>query len=50
MADKTIGPIENGKIEKADRYKHLYQTLMIDEHTREEVMIRIKAEWSCFGR
>ena len=23
---------------------------MLDEHTREEVMIRIKVGWSCFGR
>ena len=42
--------IDNEPIEKVDRYKYLGQTVMLDDHTREEVMIRIKAGWSCFGR
>ena len=33
-----------------DQYKYLGQTVKLDEHTREEVNIRIKAGWSCFGR
>ncbi len=42
--------IENEEIEKVDQYKYLSQTVKLDEHTREEVNIRIKAGWSCFGR
>ena len=38
---------QNGKV---DRYKYLGQTVMMENQTREEVMIRIKAGWSCFGR
>ena len=48
-SDKTI-VIENDIIEKVDRYKYLGQTVMMENQTREEVMIRIKAGWSCFGR
>ena len=48
-ADKTI-EIENETIKKVDRCKYLGQTVMLDEHTKEEVMIIIKAGWSCFGR
>ena len=42
--------IENETIENVDRYKYLGQTVSLDEHTREEVMMRIKAGWGCFGR
>ena len=42
--------IENEEIEKVDQYKYLGQTVKLENHTREEVMIRIKAGWSCFGR
>ena len=47
--------LDNEPIEKVDRYKYLGQTVimvMLDNHmhTREEVMIRIKAGWSCSGR
>ena len=48
-SDETI-VIENDIIEKVDRYKYLGQTVMMENQTREEVMIRIKAGWSCFGR
>ena len=48
-SDETIA-IENEKIEKVDWYQYLGQSVMMDEHTREEVMIGIKAVWSCFGR
>ena len=48
-SDETI-VIENDVIEKVDRYKYLGQTVMMENQTREEVMIRIKAGWSCFGR
>ena len=45
--------IENDEIEKVDSYKYLGQTVnivkMVD-NTKEEVHIRIKAGWSCFGR
>ena len=46
----TMITVENDTIEKVDRYKYLGQTVMLNEHTREEVKIRIKAGWSCFGR
>ena len=41
-----IMKIENETIEKVDGYKYLGQTVIMDEHTREEVTIRIKAGWS----
>ena len=40
--------IENDVIENVDRYKYLGQTVMMENQTR-EVMIRIKAGWSCFA-
>ena len=49
QSDEII-TVENDTIEKVDRYKYLGQTVMLNEHTREEVKIRIKAGWSCFGR
>ena len=49
QSDETI-VVENDVIEKVDRYKYLGQTVMMADHTREEVLIRIKAGWSCFGR
>ena len=48
-SDETI-VIENDVIEKVDRYKYLGQTVMMENQTREEVRIRIKVRWSCFGR
>ena len=47
--DETI-VIENDGIEEVDRYKYLGQTVIMENQTREEVMIRIKAGWGCFGR
>ena len=49
QSDEVI-VVENEVIEKVDRYKYLGQTVMMEDHTREEVTIRIKAGWSCFGR
>ena len=48
-SDETI-VIENDVIEKVNRCKYLGQTVMMENQTREEVMIRKKAGWSCFGR
>ena len=42
--------VKNDEIEKLDSYKYLGQTVKIEDNTREEVLIRIKAGWSCFGR
>ncbi|PIK46657.1 endonuclease-reverse transcriptase [Apostichopus japonicus] len=49
QSEETI-MVEKEEIDKMDRYKYLGQTIMLGEHTREEVLIRIKAGWSCFGR
>ena len=51
QTDETI-VIENEIIEKVDQYKHLGQTVKLEDHTRDETMIRIsiKAGWTCFGR
>ena len=49
QSNETI-TVDNETIEKVDRYKYLGQTVMMKNHTREEVMIRIKAGWSAFGR
>ena len=42
--------IEDQEIEKVEEYKYLGQTLKMKYCTQEEVMRRIKAGWSCFGR
>ena len=42
--------VENDEIEKVDSYKYLGQTVKMEDNTREEVLIRIKADCSCFGR
>lgn len=47
--DDTIA-VENEEIEKVDGYKYLGQTVKMYNNTREEVLIRIRAGWSCFGR
>ena len=41
--------IENEQIEKVESYKYLGQTVKMLDNTREEVLIRIKAGWRCFG-
>ena len=41
--------IENEQIEKFESYKYLGQTVKMEGDTREEVLIRIKAGWRCFG-
>ncbi|XP_072051533.1 uncharacterized protein [Amphiura filiformis] len=42
--------VETDEIEKVESYKYLGQTVKLEDNTREEVLIRIKAGWSCFGR
>jgi hypothetical protein len=42
--------IENDMIEKVDSYKYLGKTVKMKDNTREEVLLRTKAGWSCFGR
>ena len=42
--------VEKDAIEKVDSYKYLGQTVKMEDNTREEVLIRIKVGWSCFGR
>lgn len=42
--------VDNHTIEKVDKYKYLGQTLKMSDSTKDEVMGRIKAGWSCFGR
>jgi len=42
--------IEHSVVEKVDEYKYLGQTLKMSNCTYEEVLRRIKAGWSCFGR
>ena len=41
--------IENDDIEKVEEYKYLGQTLKMENTTKEEVMVRVKAAWRCFG-
>ena len=41
--------IENHQIEKVESYKYLGQTLKMEDTTKEEIMIRIKGGWRCFG-
>ena len=42
--------IEDQEIEKVEEYKYLGQTLKLKDCSKEEVLKRIKAGWSCFGR
>jgi len=49
QTNKTI-ELENELIECVESYKYLGQTVKMENNTREEVMLRIKAGWSCFGR
>ena len=42
--------IEEDVIEKVDSYKYLGKTVKMENNTREEILLRIKAGWSCFGR
>ena len=41
--------IGNEQIEKVDTYRYLAQTVKMFDNPREEVLIRIKAGWRCFG-
>ncbi|GFR61647.1 reverse transcriptase [Elysia marginata] len=47
--DDTI-QIENASIEKVQKYKYLGKSTCMKDLTKEEVDIRIRAGWSCFGR
>ena len=47
--DDTI-QIENATIEKVQKYKYLGKSTCMKDLTKEEVDIRIRASWSCFGR
>ncbi|GFS14196.1 RNA-directed DNA polymerase (Reverse transcriptase) domain containing protein [Elysia marginata] len=47
--DDTIH-IENASIEKVQKYKYLGKSTCMKDLTKEEVDIRIRAGWSCFGR
>ena len=42
--------IEDQEIERVEEYKYLGQTLRLKDCSKEEIMRRIKAGWSCFGR
>ena len=42
--------IEDQEIERVEEYKYLGQTLKLKDCSKEEVLKRIKAGWSCFGR
>ncbi|XP_072016915.1 uncharacterized protein [Amphiura filiformis] len=41
--------IANHQIKKVHNYKYLGQTLRMDTNTAEEILIRVKAGWRCFG-
>ncbi|GFR84769.1 endonuclease-reverse transcriptase [Elysia marginata] len=47
--DDTI-QIENASIEKVQKYKYLGKSTCMKDLTNEEVDIRIRAGWSCFGK
>ncbi len=42
--------IEGQNIDQVDEYKYLGQNLKMKDGTHEEVLKRVKASWSCFGR
>ena len=42
--------VENDQIERVASNKYLGHTMYMEDNTAEEVMIRINAGWSCFGR
>ena len=42
--------IDKEPIEKVESYKYLGKEIKMENNTREEVLIKIKAGWSCFGR
>jgi hypothetical protein len=46
--EETI-TIEKQQIEKVDAYKYLGQTLKMENTTAEEILLKIKAGWRCFG-
>ena len=47
--DTTI-QIDGTEIEKATNYKYLGQTIAMENRTKQEVLVRIKAGWSVFGQ
>ena len=42
--------INRTEIEKVTNYKYLGQTITMENRTKQEVSIRIKAGWSVFGK
>ena len=42
--------IEDESIDKVDSYKYLGETVKMEDNTREEILLKIKAGWRCFGR
>ena len=42
--------IKGTEIEKVTNYKYLGQTIAMENSTKREVSIRIKAGWSVFGK
>ena len=42
--------INGTEIEKVTNYKYLGQTIAMENRTKQEVSIRIKAGWSVFGK
>ena len=42
--------INGTKIEKVTNYKYLWQTVAMENSTKQEVSVRIKAGWSVFGK
>ena len=42
--------INGTEIEKVTNYKYLGQTIVMENSTKQEVSIRIKAGWSVFGK
>ncbi len=48
--DNIVPTIENEEIERVDSYKYLGKTVNMEDNTKEEILLRIKAGWSCFGR
>ena len=49
-ADSEDILIDQLKIEKVTEFKYLGQTTHLKDTTKEEIYVRIRATWSCFGK
>ena len=49
-ADSEDILIDQQKIEKVTEFKYLGQTTHLKDTTKEEIYVRIRAAWSCFGK